>query len=123
MAKILVVDDDHEIQLLYQRLFNKEHTLVPAENGLAGINSLDPSIELVILNFAMPSYNGRYFLEVLQTLPKSYHSIPIISVSAEDEAFVRKCYVDLTIKPSAYVERPNDISELPILFDKYLHQY
>ena len=71
----------------------------------------------------MPTYNGRFFLESLATLPKSYQTIPIISVSAEDAAFVKKDYMNLQIQPLDYVERPNDITALPSLFNKYLPQY
>ena len=84
MKKILLVDDDHAIQLLYQEEFSDEgYNVVSAFNGdealkLFGTDQPD----LVILDIQMPGLNG---IEVLRQMKMINSSVPIILSSAYHE--------------------------------------
>ena len=84
MKKILIVDDDQAIQLLYQEEFMDEgYIVVSAFNGddALKIFSTDQP-DLVILDIQMPGLNG---IEVLRQMKMINSSVPIILSSAYHE--------------------------------------
>ena len=83
MAKILIVDDEVNLnQLIQTRLETDRHRVVTAydgEEGLEKVKSEKP--DLIILDVKMPKMNG---FEVCRTLKNDdrYNKIPIILLSA-----------------------------------------
>ncbi len=84
MKKILLVDDDDSIRLVYEEEFKEEgYMVICAENGaeaLARYQSEKP--DLVILDIQMPGMNG---IEVLRQMKTIDPSIPIVLSSAYPE--------------------------------------
>ena len=84
MKKILLVDDDDSIQLLYQEELGDEgYDVVSALNGdeaMAQFTAESP--DLVILDIQMPGLNG---IEVLRQMKMMSASVPIILCSAYHE--------------------------------------
>jgi len=84
VKKILLVDDDESIQLLYQEELSEEgYQVFPVLNGdeaLARFNAECP--DLVILDIQMPGLNG---IEVLRQMKMINASIPVILSSAYHE--------------------------------------
>ena len=107
MKKILLVDDDQAIQLLYQEEFLDEgYSVSSAFNGdeaLKIFNTDQP--DLVILDIQMPGLNG---IEVLRQMKMINATVPIILSSAFHEY-----KQDLGAWASDdYVVKSSDLSEL-----------
>ncbi len=84
MKKILIVDDDQAIQLLYQEEFKDEgYRVKSAFNGddALKIFAADQP-DLVILDIQMPGLNG---IEVLRQMKMINSSVPIVLSSAYHE--------------------------------------
>lgn len=107
MKKILLVDDDQAIQLLYQEEFQDEgYSVSSAFNGdeaLKIFNADQP--DLVILDIQMPGLNG---IEVLRQMKMINATVPIILSSAYHEY-----KQDLGAWASdEYVVKSSDLTEL-----------
>jgi len=83
MPKILVVDDEEHIRLLYsEELKESGYEVITAQSGY---NLLERIVEeqpdLVILDIKMVDYNG---LDLLQDIRNHYHDLPVILSTAYD---------------------------------------
>lgn len=84
MKKILLVDDEEGIQLLYKEEFTDEgYEVISALNGEEALEKFktDPP-DLVILDIQMPGMNG---IEVLRQMKMINSSMPVILSSAYHE--------------------------------------
>jgi two-component system response regulator (stage 0 sporulation protein F) len=83
MAKILVVDDEEHIRLLYsEELIEAGYEVITAADG----HELTERIEkekpdLVILDIKMIDYNG---LDLLQEIRNQFYDLPVILCTAYD---------------------------------------
>ena len=107
MTKILVVDDEAHIRLLYtEELTEDGYEVITAENGqnlLARIEAEKPAV--VVLDIKMVDYNG---LDLLQDIRNKFYDLPIILCSAYDT------FKDdmKSIAADHYVVKSFDLSEL-----------
>ena len=107
MAKILVVDDEEHIRLLFrEELEDEGYEVALASDGLGikdMIDNEDPDV--VILDIKMVDSNG---LDVLQEIRNNYYNLPVILCSAYGNY-----RVDLkSIAADAYVVKSSDLREL-----------
>jgi CheY-like chemotaxis protein len=115
MKKILLVDDDEGIQLLYQEEFQDEgYEVISAftgEEALEKFKSETP--DLVILDIQMPGMNG---IEVLRQMKMIAPQLPIILSTAYDQ------YMDdLSCWASdEYIVKSPDLLKLKETVRKYL---
>ena len=67
MARILVVDDDHDVLRVVEKVLNtRPHDVVTAENAVEAMEYLDASsFDVLITDARMPSFSG---FELVQTL-------------------------------------------------------
>ena len=83
MAKILIVDDEEHIRLLYsEELTEAGYEVITAESGhklLERIEEEKP--DLVILDIKMVDYNG---LDLLQDIRNRFYNLPVILCTAYD---------------------------------------
>jgi CheY-like chemotaxis protein len=82
-ARILIVEDEHELrELIAQWLESRHYQVVQAADGRDAIDLLDAGLEpdAILLDLAMPRMNGRDFLEWLRASPK-HRSRPVIVAS------------------------------------------
>lgn len=65
MAKILIVDDEESIRMLFQYTFaDAGHTVETAENGRAALEKLDTFVpDFILLDIAMPEMTGPEFVK------------------------------------------------------------
>ncbi|UCF71896.1 MAG: response regulator [Deltaproteobacteria bacterium] len=83
MAKILVVDDEEHIRLLYsEELGEAGYEVVTAADGYKLIERIDDERpDLVILDIKMIDYNG---LDLLQEIRNKFYNLPVILCTAYD---------------------------------------
>ena len=81
--KILVVDDEAHIRLLYtEELTEEGYSVITAENGAGLLDRIDrEKPDLVVLDIKMVDYNG---LDLLQDIRNKYYDLPVILCSAYD---------------------------------------
>jgi len=107
MKKILVVDDEENIRLLYQEELEEDgYTVDVAAHGqeaLEKLNTFQP--DLITLDIRMPGMDG---VETLRKIREVQRDLPVILCSAYGEY-----KQDLTTWASdAYVIKTSDLTEL-----------
>jgi len=107
MYKILIVDDDYAIRLLYQSELEDEGYSVTTTSGclniLEQIEHLKP--DLILLEIRLGEING---LDILQEIRDRYYDMPVILYSA-DSSFR---YDLRAIAADYYVTKNIDLSAL-----------
>jgi len=107
MVKILCVDDDSSLLLLYQEeLSEKGYEVIVARNGKEALEKYDrESPDLVVLDIRMPIMDG---LETLNALLGRNRQLPVILNTAYST------YRDnfMTWGAEAYVLKSSDLTEL-----------
>jgi len=107
-AYILVVDDDHEILEMVERVLKLEGyevgTAVDGETGLAMMEERQP--DLVILDIMMPGLDGFQVLDLI----RRRSDVPVIMLTARSETPIAGDALDLGADD--YVRKPFAIREL-----------
>jgi DNA-binding response OmpR family regulator len=107
MAKILIVDDEKHIRLLYSEELKEEgYDVALAADGADIVDRIEQERpDVVILDIKMVSSNG---LDVLQEIRNKYYNLPVILCSAYGSY-----KVDVkSIAADAYVVKSSDLTEL-----------
>lgn len=83
MAKILVVDDEEHIRLLYsEELSEAGYEVITAADGFQLIERIEEERpDLVVLDIKMIDYNG---LDLLQEIRNKFYDLPVILCTAYD---------------------------------------
>ena len=115
MKKILLVDDEDSIQLLYRDEFEEEgyevSSALSGDEALEILDSVNPN--LVILDINMPGTNG---IDVLRSMKEKHPDLPIILSSAYNEY-----KQDLASWASDdYIVKSADLTELKAAVKKHL---
>ncbi len=107
MAKILVVDDEEHIRLLYsEELSEAGYQVITAADGYKLVERIDKEKpDLIILDIKMVGYNG---LDLLQEIRNKFYNLPVILCTAYDT------FKDDTkaIAADFYVIKSFDLTEL-----------
>lgn len=107
MAKVLIVDDEPHLRLLYEtelrRAGFETMTASNAAQGLEFVDTMRP--DLVILDIRMAGMDG---IEALQRILERNNSIPVVLNTAFSS--YRDNY--LTWAADAYVTKSSDVTEL-----------
>ena len=115
MKKILLVDDEESIHLLYRDEFEEEgyevHSALSGDEALEKLDILSP--DLVILDINMPGLNG---IDTLREMKERRPAMPVILSSAYNE-FKQ----DLASWASdAYIVKSADLTELKDAVAKHI---
>ncbi len=115
MKKILLVDDEDGIHLLYREEFEEEgYEVVSAYNGDQAIEKFqEEKPDLVILDINMPGMNG---IEVLRRLKEISPELPVILSSAYTE--YKQDFGSWASEE--YIVKSSDLTELKNAVKKYL---
>ena len=107
MSRLLVVDDEANIRLLYaQELSDEGYEVVTAANALEAVEKLQGvPFDLVVLDIKLKNESG---IELLQRIVKERHSLPVILCTAFS------CYKDdfSAWLADGYVVKSSDMQEL-----------
>ena len=86
--KILVIDDDVQVQKLLNRyLTSLGYEVILASDGVVGLEQLDSKPDLVILDVNMPRMNGITVLDVIKSpeFKSLGKPVPVILLTAHSE--------------------------------------
>jgi DNA-binding NtrC family response regulator len=107
MSRLLVVDDEANIRLLYaEELKDEGYDVVTASNITEAMEKLEEStFDLAVLDIKLKNESG---IELLQKLVKERHNMPVILCSAFS------CYKDdfSAWLADGYVVKSGDLTEL-----------
>jgi DNA-binding response OmpR family regulator len=109
MPKLLIVDDEKHIRLLYAEELEEEgYEVAVASDGLEILERIEKEKpDVIILDIKMVSSNG---LDVLQEIRNKFYNLPVILCSAYGSY-----KVDIkSIAADAYVVKSSDLTELKI---------
>ncbi len=109
--RILVVEDDRYIRDSLRELLEDEgHTVTCAENGARGLAELEamrPSPDLILLDLMMPVKDGFQFRSEQRADARFAH-IPVVVMSADPRLDSRRD----ALEALAYLRKPVDIDAL-----------
>jgi CheY-like chemotaxis protein len=118
MKKILIVDDEEVIRMLYSEELEEDgYTVITADSGHGLIELIEQEKpDLIILDIKMAEHDG---LDLLQDIRKDFYDIPVILCSAYSSF-----KGDLkSIAADYYVVKSADLSELKQKVKKALEGY
>lgn len=107
MKRILVVDDEENIRMLYQEELQEEgYEVVTASNGIEALETLSKEpFDLVTLDIRMPGMDG---INTVRAIKDKYRNIVVILVTAYGE--YKQDFS--TWASDAYIVKSADLSEL-----------
>jgi DNA-binding response OmpR family regulator len=115
MKKILIVEDEEGIQLLYQEEFQQEgYEVISAFTGEEALEKFRSEVpDLVILDIQLPGMNG---IEVLRQMKMIAPQLPVILSTAFDQY-----KQDLSVWASdEFIVKSPDLQKLKEAVHKYL---
>ncbi|MCM1499767.1 MAG: response regulator transcription factor [Clostridium sp.] len=119
MAKILVVEDDKEInRLLRAYLESQQYTVLWAENGLGALTMLRDraDIDLVLLDLMLPLQSGDVVLAKL----REFSEVPVIILSAKNTVQTK---IDvIRMGADDYITKPFDLDEVAVRIEAVLRR-
>ena len=119
MNRILIVEDDENLSLLYQSALKNERSEVfRAMNGVDALNILDKQfIDLIISDIMMPDMDGY---ELAESLREAGYELPILFITAKDSFEDKKR--GFTIGVDDYMVKPIDVNEMILRVDALLRR-
>lgn len=119
MKKILIVEDDKEInRLICDYLSENQYDAISAENGLDAVRIIrnENSISLVILDLMLPFQSGDMVLQKV----REFSDVPIIIVSAK--SMVQSKIEAIRMGADDYITKPFDLDELFVRVEAVLRR-
>jgi DNA-binding response OmpR family regulator len=117
-SKLLIVDDDKEIQsMLKDYLIKKRYEVFSASDGLESLKLLEteqPGFDLVITDLVMPNISGVGLIAIIK---KKFPGLPVIAITGwgeHPEALATEVHADQVL------EKPFDLYELEKSLKKLL---
>lgn len=119
MNRILIVEDDENLSLLYQSaLKNERFEVFRAMNGVDALNILDKQfIDLIISDIMMPDMDGY---ELAESLREAGYDLPILFITAKYSFEDKKR--GFTIGIDDYMVKPIDVNEMILRVDALLRR-
>lgn len=119
MNRILIVEDDENLSLLYQSaLKNERFEVFRAMNGVEALDILDKQfIDLIISDIMMPDMDGY---ELAESLREADYDLPILFITAKDSFEDKKR--GFTIGVDDYMVKPIDVNEMLLRVDALLRR-
>ncbi|MEP0074259.1 MAG: response regulator [Marinomonas sp.] len=107
MPHILIIDDDIELSDLLKEVLSFENcTVSTAYDGMEGLDAMDESVDLVLLDVMMPKLNG---FETLKQLREKW-DVPVLMLTAKGDEIDR--VVGLELGADDYLPKPFSEREL-----------
>jgi len=115
--RILVVDDEEGLRLLYkEELEDEGNEVVVAASGEEALEKLEKNgVDLVLLDIKMPGMDG---VEVLRRIKETHKDLPVILCTA----YPHYKHDFGTWASDAYVIKSSDLTELKLAIKEILSQ-
>ena len=120
--KVLVVEDDKEIQELIAYFLTKEgYEVDQADDGLDGLRLLkEKQHNLVVLDLMLPNLDGKNFTKIVKGIPSEYGNPAIIMLTAKTE--IEDVLEGLEIGADDYMKKPFDPRELVLRVKRFFKE-
>ena len=107
MARILIVEDNNEIQEILRTLLSEEHEVIQAFSGTEGVIRFEQGdIDLILLDIMLPGKNGDQVLKLI----RQDSSVPVIMLTAlSDKKLISQYLLD---GANDYIVKPFDLDEV-----------
>lgn len=107
MARILIVEDNNEIQEILRTLLSEEHEVIQAFSGTEGMIRFEQGgIDLILLDIMLPGKNGDQVLKAI----RQDSSVPVIMLTAlSDKKLISQYLID---GANDYIVKPFDLDEV-----------
>ena len=107
MARILIVEDNNEIQEILRTLLSEEHEVIQAFSGTEGMIRFEQgAIDLILLDIMLPGKNGDQVLKAI----RQDSSVPVIMLTAlSDKKLISQYLLD---GANDYIVKPFDLDEV-----------
>lgn len=107
MARILIVEDNNEIQEILRTLLSDEHEVIQAFSGTEGMIRFEQGdIDLILLDIMLPGKNGDQVLKAI----RQDSSVPVIMLTAlSDKKLISQYLLD---GANDYIVKPFDLDEV-----------
>ena len=107
MARILIVEDNNEIQEILRTLLSEEHEVIQAFSGTEGMIRFEQGdIDLILLDIMLPGKNGDQVLKAI----RQDSSVPVIMLTAlSDKKLISQYLLD---GANDYIIKPFDLDEV-----------
>lgn len=117
--KILVVEDDKEIQDLIIYFLTKEgYEVDSADDGLEGLKLLkEKKHQLIVLDLMLPNLDGKNFTKIVKGISSEYGNPAIIMLTAKTE--IEDVLEGLEIGADDYMKKPFDPRELVLRVKRF----
>ncbi|MDP8268595.1 MAG: sigma-54 dependent transcriptional regulator [Candidatus Tenebribacter davisii] len=118
MVKILIVDDNKNMQIILKQLLNDEgYEVFSAFNGKDGLTAaIEQNFDLVLLDIRLPEMNG---IDILQQISKFEKDMPIIMITAYGD--VETAVETMKLGAYDYITKPFVNDELKIIIRNALN--
>ncbi len=109
--KILIIDDEEDIQkLLKIRLEQESFIVITASDGEKGVKLAELEMpDLILLDIMMPKVDGYSCLKEIRRIQKT-KNMPVLMMSGKEEEKVRDLFAFQKI--SGYLEKPFELDNL-----------
>ena len=107
MARILIVEDNNEIQEILRTLLSEDHEVIQAFSGTEGMIRFEQGdIDLILLDIMLPGKNGDQVLKAI----RQDSSVPVIMLTAlSDKKLISQYLLD---GANDYIVKPFDLDEV-----------
>ena len=107
MARILIIEDNNEIQEILRTLLSEEHEVIQAFSGTEGMIRFEQGgIDLILLDIMLPGKNGDQVLKAI----RQASSVPVIMLTAlSDKKLISQYLLD---GANDYITKPFDLDEV-----------
>lgn len=118
MSRILIVEDDHEINKLLADFLQKNgyETVSAEDGGKASVLLRKQDFDLVLMDLMLPYKNGEYLIKEF----REYSQIPVIVLSAKSMMETR--LEVLRLGADDYILKPFDLNEVQVRIEVVLRR-
>lgn len=109
--RILIVEDDSDLQILLRNILKREYDVLFADNGLEALKILEQQAnpDLIIADIMMPILDGLTMVDAIKK-HKSTRDIPVIFLTAKSTP---KDVIDgISVGAKFYITKPFKIDDL-----------
>ena len=108
MARVLLIEDNNDIQEILYSLLSEDHEVLQAFSGTEGLRLFQQeAIDLVLLDIMLPGKNGD---EVLREIRSSNATVPVVMLTALGEKALVSQY--LLNGANDYIVKPFNLDEV-----------